>query len=64
MVSMKFLYVAIIYAWKNAWPLNFTNLITFTQEYFVSCLAEIGPAVLEKIFKSFFYIQFAAIISP
>ena len=29
--------------------------IPFTQEYFVSCLVEIGSAVLKKIFKSFQY---------
>ena len=30
--------------------------IPFTQEYFVSCLVEIGPAVLKKIFKCCLYI--------
>ena len=49
-----FLYVAIIISpWKNAWPLIWI-WIPFIQEYFVwpSCFVEIGPAVLEKIFKS------------
>ena len=49
---------------KNAGPLIEQIWIPFTQEYFVSCLVEIGPAVLEKIFKSCQYFSIFAIISP
>mgnify|MGYP003691677181 CR=1 FL=1 len=52
---------------KKGMALNLNKFefpLSIKQEYFVSCLVEIGPAVLEKIFKSCQYFSIFAIISP
>ena len=59
---MYFGYFLVISPWHGS---SFEQTwIPFTQRCFVSSLVEIGPVVLEKIFKFFMYFCYFVFISP